>query len=47
MLSTGDVKGSVYGSLVRIQRGWAYRYQYRGHPMATPNVPQLLFLMVI
>ena len=24
-----------------------YRYQYRGHPMATPNVPQLLFLMVI
>ena len=29
MLTSGDVTGSVYGSLVRIQRGWAYRYQYK------------------
>ena len=29
MLTSGDVTGSVYGSLLRIQRGWAYRYQYR------------------
>ena len=30
MLTSGDVTGSVYGSLMRIQIGWAYRYQYRG-----------------
>ena len=29
MLTSGDVTGSVYGSLVSIQRGWSYRYQYR------------------
>ena len=29
MLTSGDVTGSVYGSLMRMQRGWAYRYQYR------------------
>ena len=29
MQTTGDVTGSVYGSLVRIKRAWAYRCQYR------------------
>ena len=29
MLTTGGVTGAMYGSLMRIQRGWAYRYQYR------------------
>ena len=28
-LTTGGVTEAVYGSLVRIQRGWSYRYQYR------------------
>ena len=26
---TGGVTEAVYGSLMRIQRGWSYRYQYR------------------
>ena len=26
---TGGVTGALYGSLMRIQRGWSYRYQYR------------------
>ena len=29
MLTTGDVTEAVYGSLMRIQRRWSYRYQYR------------------
>ena len=29
MLTTGDVTEAMYGSLMRIQRGWSYRYQYR------------------
>ena len=29
MLTTGGVKGVLYGSLMRIQRGCSYRYQYR------------------
>ena len=29
MLTTGVVAEAMYGSLMRIQRGWAYRYQYR------------------
>ena len=29
MLTTGGVTGALYGSLMRIQRGWSYRYQYR------------------
>ena len=29
MLTTGGVTEAVYGSLMRIQRGWDYRYQYR------------------
>ena len=29
MPTTGGVTEAVYGSLMRIQRGWAYRYQYR------------------
>ena len=29
MLTTGEVTEAMYGSLMRIQRGWAYRYQYR------------------
>ena len=29
MLTTGGVTEAVYGSLMRIQRGWSYRYQYR------------------
>ena len=29
MLTTRGVVEAMYGSLMRIQRGWAYRYQYR------------------
>ena len=29
MPTTGDVAEAMYGSLMRIQRGWSYRYQYR------------------
>ena len=29
MLTTGGVTEALYGSLMRIQRGWSYRYQYR------------------
>ena len=29
MNATGDVTGAMYGSLMRIKRGWSYRYQYR------------------
>ena len=29
MLTTGGVAEALYGSLMRIQRGWSYRYQYR------------------
>ena len=29
MPTTGGVTEAVYGSLMRIQRGWSYRYQYR------------------
>ena len=29
MQTTGGVTEAVYGSLMRIQRGWSYRYQYR------------------
>ncbi len=29
MLTTGGITGALYGSLMRIQRGWSYRYQYR------------------
>ena len=28
MPTTGGVAEAMYGSLMRIQRGWAYRYQY-------------------
>ena len=28
-LTTGGVTEALYGSLMRIQRGWSYRYQYR------------------
>ena len=29
MLTTGGITEAVYESLMRIQRGWSYRYQYR------------------
>ena len=29
MLTAGGVTEAMYGSLMRIQRGWSYRYQYR------------------
>jgi len=29
MLTTGGVAAAMYESLMRIQRGWSYRYQYR------------------
>ena len=29
MPTTGDVAEAMYGSLMRIQIEWAYRYQYR------------------
>ncbi len=29
MLTTGDVTEAMYGSLMRIQKEWSYRYQYR------------------
>ena len=29
MPTTGGVAEAVYGGLMRIQRGWSYRYQYR------------------
>ena len=29
MLTTGSVTEAMYESLMRIQRGWSYRYQYR------------------
>ena len=29
MLTTGGVVQAMYGCLMRIQRGWSYRYQYR------------------
>ena len=29
MLTARGVAETVYGSLMRIQRGWSYRYQYR------------------
>ena len=29
MPTTGGVAEAVYGSLMRIQRRWSYRYQYR------------------
>ena len=29
MLTTGGVEEAMYGSLMMIQRGWSYRYQYR------------------
>ena len=29
MLTTGGVTEAMYGSLMRMQRGWSYRYQYR------------------
>ena len=28
MLTTGGVVQAMYGCLMRIQRGWSYRYQY-------------------
>ena len=29
ILTTGGVTEALYGSLMRIRRGWSYRYQYR------------------
>ena len=29
MLTTGGVTGAMYGSLMMVQRGGSYRYQYR------------------
>ena len=29
MPTTGSVAETIYGSLIMIQRGWSYRYQYR------------------
>ena len=29
MTDTGNVAQAIYGSLMRIQRRWSYRYQYR------------------
>ena len=44
MLTTRGVTEAVYGSLMGIQRGWAYRYQYRVIVGVRVSIDEVIFL---